>query len=202
MLIFGFFQFNPHPKTPHHQPPNAATVKAAQTVICEKIRLATGARLFEPEPEKKGNSNTGANLKLITQYAEKTAQILDCSEELLVLLHELLGMIESINAQDADVMETLSKRIFHLFQQDFGQFSQLSPSFHRALAHSAEFARYYQDQGFTIGELSETAQEAINAPTKKDVASFSFRGSHQKQNLGCFRRNWAFGDPFTMQYAE
>ena len=110
MLIFGFFQFNPHPKTPHHQPPNAATVKAAQTVICEKIRLATGARLFEPEPEKKGNSNTGANLKLITQYAEKTAQILDCSEELLVLLHELLGMIESINAQDADVMETLSKR--------------------------------------------------------------------------------------------
>ena len=162
--------------------------------------MATGARLFEPEPEKKGN--TGANLKLITQYAEKTAQILDCSEELLVLLHELLGMIESINAQDADVMETLSKRIFHLFQQDFGQFSQLSPSFHRALAHSAEFARYYQDQGFTIGELSETAQEAINAPTKKDVASFSFRGSHQKQNLGCFRRNWAFGDPFTMQYAE
>ena len=64
------------------------------------------------------------------------------------------------------------------------------------------FARYYQNRGFTIGELSETAQEAINAPTKKDVASFSFRGSHQKQNLGCFRRNWAFGDPVTMQYAE
>ena len=42
------------------------------------------------------------------------------------------------NAQDADVMETLSKRIFHLFQQDFGEFSQLSPSFHRALAHSAD----------------------------------------------------------------
>ena len=63
---------------------------------------------------------------------------MDCSEELLVLLHELLGMIESINAQDADVMETLSKRIFHLFQQDFGEFSQLSPSFHRALAHSAD----------------------------------------------------------------
>ena len=59
-----------------------------------------------------------------------------------------------------------------------------------------------QNRGFTIGELSETAQEAINAPTKKDVASFSFRGSHQKQNLGCFRRNWAFGDPVTMQYAE
>ena len=64
------------------------------------------------------------------------------------------------------------------------------------------YCLYYQAQGFTIGELSETAQEAINAPTKKDVASFSFRGSHQKQNLGYFRRNWAFGDPFTMQYAE
>ena len=36
-----------------HGKKDAATVKAAQTVICEKIRLATGARLFEPEPEKK-----------------------------------------------------------------------------------------------------------------------------------------------------
>ena len=111
-------------------------------------------------------------------------------------------MIESLKSQDADVMEILSKRVFDLFQKDFGEYSQLSPSFHRLLAHSAEFARYYQAQGFTIGELSETAQEAINAPTKRDVSSFSFRGSRQKQNLGCFRRNWAFGDPFTMEYAK
>ena len=100
--------------------------------------------------------------------------MLDCSEELLSVLHELLGMIESTKAQDPEVMESLSKRIFYLFQQDFGAFSQLSPSFHRALAHSAEFARYFQNRGFTIGELSETAQEAINAPTKKDVASLAF----------------------------
>ena len=53
---------------------------------------------------------------------------------------------------------------------DFGEFSQLSPSFHRAVAHSGEVARYFQAQGFTIGELSECAQEAINAPTKKDDA--------------------------------
>ena len=85
---------------------------------------------------------------------------------------------------------------------DFGEFSQLSPSFHRAVAHSGEVARYFQAQGFTIGELSECAQEAINAPTKKDVAQFSFRGSHKEQNLGCFKRNWAFSDPFTMEYAE
>ena len=178
------------------------SVKRSQDIICERLRLATGARLYEPEPEKKGNSNTGGNLKLITQHAEKTAGILDCSEEILVLIHELLGMIESINPQNADVMETLSKRIFDLYQEEFGMYSQISPSFHRALTHAAEFARYYQEQGFTIGELSETAQEAINAPTKRDVASFSFRGSHKSQNLGCFRRNWTFGDPYTLQYAE
>ena len=85
---------------------------------------------------------------------------------------------------------------------DFGEFSQLSPSFHRAVAHSGEVARYFQAQGFTIGELSECAQEAINAPTKKDVAQFSFRGSHKEQNLGCFKRHWAFSDPLTMEYAE
>ena len=101
------------------------------------------------------------------------ADILDCSEELLFLTHELLGMIESVKEQDPKVMEILSKRIFELFQEDFGQYSQLSPSFHRALVHSSEFAQYYQAQGFTIGELSETAQEAINAPTKKDVASLT-----------------------------
>ena len=60
----------------------------------------------------------------------------------------------------------------------------------------------FQAQGFTIGELSECAQEAINAPTKKDVAQFSFRGSHKKQNLGCLKRNWAFSDPLTLEYAE
>ena len=152
---------------------DTASVKSSQDVICERLRLETGARLFEPEPEKKGNSNTGANLKLITELPERVADILDCSEELLFLTHELLGMIESVKEQDPKVMEILSKRIFELFQEDFGQYSQLSPSFHRALVHSSEFAQYYQAQGFTIGELSETAQEAINAPTKKDVASLT-----------------------------
>ena len=58
---------------------------------------------------------------MITRFPEKTAQKLDCSEELLfLLLRELLGIIESIKAQDADVMEILSKRIFDLFQTDYG----------------------------------------------------------------------------------
>ena len=141
-----------------------------------------GARLFEPELEKNGNLNTGKNLKLITQFPEKTAQILDCSEELLFLLPELLRMIESIKAQDADVKEILSKRIFDIFQKYVGEFSQLFPPIHRLLAHFVEFVRYYHYHA--IGELSESAQGAINAQTKKDVSSFSLRGSHQKHNFG------------------
>ena len=78
----------------------------------------------------------------------------------------------------------------------------MNPSFHRAIAHSEEFAQYYHGEGFTIGEMSETAQEAINCPTKKDVAFFSYRGSHKSQNLQCFQRNWAFADPFTLEFAE
>ena len=100
------------------------------------------------------------------------------------------------------VFKMCPKKFFHLYQTDFGEFSNMSPSFHRATAHSEEFAQYYQSEGFTIGELSETAQEAINCPTKKDVAFFSFRGSHESQNLQCFQRNWTFADPFTMEFAE
>ena len=181
---------------------DSKSVKRAQDIICKRLQFATGARLFEPEPAKKGNSNTGVNLKTITQMAEKSAEILDCSQELLESLHELLGRIESLKPQDPVVLKNLSERIFHLFQTDFGEFSKMSPSFHRAISHSEEFAQYYQKEGFTIGEMSETAQEAINCPTKKDVAFFSFRGSHKSQNLQCFQRNWAFADPFTMEFAE
>ena len=58
----------------HFGKKDAATVKMAQNRICEKLSWATGARLFDPEPEKKGNSNTGQNLKLITGSPEKTSQ--------------------------------------------------------------------------------------------------------------------------------
>ena len=133
---------------------------------------------------------------------KKTAEILDCSQDLLESLHELLGRIESLKFQDPRVLKNLSERVFNLYQTDFGQFSKMNPSFHRAIAHSEEFAQYYQSEGFTIGEMSETAQEAINCPTKKDVAFFSYRGSHKSQNLQCFQRNWAFADPFTLEFAE
>ena len=111
-------------------------------------------------------------------------------------------MLESLESQNADDPEEMGKQVFELFQHDFGEFSQLSPLFHRAMAHSGEVARCFQAQGFTIGELTECAEEAINAPTNKDVAQFNFRGSHKEQNLGCFKRNWAFSDPFTTEYAR
>lgn len=178
------------------------SLKESQEVICEKLREVTGARLFEPEPAKKGNSNTGENLKLITKYPQKTASILDCSEELLFVMHEILGMLESTKQQNVSQMTILTERAFFLFKEDFGEYSQMSPSMHRALQHSVEFMIDYQDQGFAIGELSETAQEAINAPTKKDVSFYSYRGSHSAQNLGCFIRNWMTSDPCVLEYAE
>ena len=79
-------------------------------------------------------------------------------------------MLESLESQNADDPEEMGKQVFELFQHDFGEFSQLSPSFHRAVAHSGEVARYFQAQGFTIGELSKSAQEAINAPKKRCCA--------------------------------
>ena len=117
-------------------------------------------------------------------------------------MHEILGMLESTKKQDVNQLRILAERAFFLFKQDFGDFSQMSPSLHRALQHSVEFMVGYQEQGFTIGELSETAQEAINAPTKKNTSLFSFRGSYSAQNLGCFIRNWMTSDPSVLEYAE
>lgn len=134
------------------------SLKASQDIICEKLREVTGARLFEPEPAKKGNSNTGENLKLITKFPEKTASILDCSEELLFIMHEILGMLESTKKQNVNQLKTLSERAFLLFKEDYGDYSAMSPSLHRTLQHSVEFMADYQDLGFAVGELSETAQ--------------------------------------------
>ena len=169
---------------------------------CAEIVVCVFVYVFPSLPAKKGNSDTGEHLKLIIKYPEKTASILDCSEELLFIMHELLGMLESTKQQDVNQLKMLAERALFLFKQDFGDYSQMSPSLHRALQHSVEFMADYQDQGFTIGELSETAQEAINAPTKKDVSLYSFRGSHGAQNLGCFIRNWMTSDPYVLEYAE
>lgn len=181
---------------------DGASVKESQLEICQKLREATGGRYFEPEPSKGGNSNTGQNLKLITKNPQLVAPILDCSEELLFSLHEVLSMIESTKRQDVKLMTTLSENVFNLFQRDFGAYSTMSPSLHRALQHSSEFIEKYQSEGLTLGALSECAQEAINTDSKKDVRDNSFRGSHAKQNLNCFNRNWTFSDPQTFYHCN
>ena len=91
----------------HFGKKDAATVKMAQNRICEKLSWATGARLFDPEPEKKGNSNNGENLKLITQYPEKTAKILDCCEFLAFVVHTK-SKIWVVSAE-IGLLETLSR---------------------------------------------------------------------------------------------
>ena len=55
---------------------------------------------------------------------------------------------------------------------------------------------------YSLVFFDDFPQEAINAPTKKDVAFYSFRGSHSAQNLGCFVRNWMTSDPSVLEYAE
>ena len=91
----------------------------------------------------------------MTKYPSKAAPILDCSEELLFVTHEVLGQLESTDEQNVKEFEQLSERAFSLFKKDFGEYSQISPSFHRALQHGGEFMADYQADGFTIGELSE-----------------------------------------------
>ena len=71
------------------------SAKDALKEICVEIRKETGATLFVPEPEKKGNSNTGVNLKTVTKESHKTASILKCSTELLDKLDRLLEIVES-----------------------------------------------------------------------------------------------------------
>ena len=109
---------------------------------------------------------------------EDVFYVIPKSEELLFVTHELLGQLESKEEQNVEEFELLAKRAFSLVKKDFGGYSQLNPSFHRALQHGAEFMAEYQTDGFTVGELSECAQEAINAPTKADVSRFSFQGSY------------------------
>ena len=73
--------------------------------------------------------------KIVTKYPSKAAPILDCSEELLFVTHEVLGQLESTDEQNVKEFEQLSERAFSLFKKDFGEYSQISPSFHRALRH-------------------------------------------------------------------
>ena len=73
--------------------------------------------MFEPEPEKHGNSNTGENLRRVTRESEKSSIILGCSQILVDNLHELLGRIESLEKQNLKEIEILSKSTYILWKQ-------------------------------------------------------------------------------------
>ena len=130
------------------------------------------------------------------------ATILNCSPDLIFMMHELLSSIESIDQQNPVLTETLAKNVFNLFKEEFEEYSNISPSLHRVLQHSVLLINVYQENGYSLGTMSECAQEAIHFDSKRDVKSFSFHGSHSQQNLDCFHRNWVNSDFGTFIHAK
>jgi hypothetical protein len=98
-------------------------------ILCRKVREATGARLFEVDAAVAGNSNTGENLKQLTKHPELVANILDCSEDLIHSMHELLAGIESTEMQDVNVHEHLAEHVFNIFKEEFGEYSNITHHF-------------------------------------------------------------------------
>ena len=105
---------------------------------------ATGTRLFEPEPRTGGNSNTGGNLKIIVDQSTATDEILDCSEEFLVTLKQLLDRVQSLEMQQPQFIEFLCEKTYFLFMKEFGDHYSISPSFHRVMYHFTEYIEFFQ----------------------------------------------------------
>ena len=142
-----------------------------------------------------GNSNTGVNMKIVLDESSVTHEILDCSEEFLVTLKQLVNRVESLEMQQPQFIEFLCEKTYFLFMKEFGDHYSISPSFHRVLYHFTEFLDFFQSQGITIGYLSEQAIEATNFDSKQNVLRHSYRGSYEQQNLDCFRKSWWVSDP-------
>ena len=133
-----------------------------------------------------GNSNTGVNMKIVLD------EILDCTEEFLVTLKQLLDRVESLEMQQPQFIEFLCEKTYFLFMKEFGDHKS---KFHMIIYHFIEFLDFFQSQGITIGELSEQAVEATNYDSKQNVLRHSYRGSYRQQNLDCFRKSWWASDP-------
>ena len=134
-------------------------------------------------------------MKTVLDDSNVTHKILDCNEELLLTVKQLLDRVESLEMQQPEFIEFLCEKTYYLFMKEFGEHYSISPSFHKVLYHFTEFIEYFQSQGVTIGELSEQAVEATNYDSKENVKRHSFRGSYVQQNLDCFRRSWWVSDP-------
>ena len=103
------------------------------------FKEATGARLFEPEPKTGGNWNTGVNLKTVLNESSVTHTILDCSEEFLLTLKQLLDRVQSLEMQQPQFIEFLCEKTYFLFMKEFGEHYSISPSLHRVLYHFTEY---------------------------------------------------------------
>ena len=165
----------------------------AKKIICNEIQESIGSRLYEPEAEKQGNSNTGENLKKVTEESSKTAKILNCSKELVENLHEVFARIESVKFQDIEKMKFVCQKTYTLFKREF-PLSNMCPSLHRALQHSPEYMEYFQKRGYSLGEMSEQGLEATNFDSKESRRRHSRRGTHKDSNVDCFHRSWWSSD--------
>ena len=59
--------------------------------------------------------------------------------------------------------------------------------------HIFIITKSFQSEVFTIGELSETAQEAFNYDDKANVQDFSYK----QQKIDTIHRNWTASNPLT-----
>ena len=96
-------------------------------------------------------------MKIILDESTATHEILDCSEEFLVTLKQLVNRVESLEMQQPQFIEFLCEKTYFLFMKEFGDHHAKSTSFHRVIYQFTEFLDFFQSQGITIGELSEQA---------------------------------------------
>ena len=59
-----------------------------------------------------GNSITGVNMKIVLDESSVTHEILDCSEEFLITLKQLLDRVESLEMQQPQLIEFLGEKTY------------------------------------------------------------------------------------------
>ena len=169
--------------------------------VCAEIQNSFGSRLYQPDPENSGNSNTGENLRRLTspENTAKTAEILDCKKEFLDNLNTVLNILESCEMQNISKTEALCRTTFEMYKENFPGLP-MSPSLHRALQHTPIYMQYFQTRGVTIGDMSEQGQEASNYDVKQNRKHHSDQSSHEKSNLQCFERSWWSSDFLVLMF--
>ena len=68
-------------------------------------------------------------MKIVLDESSVTHEILDCSEEFLVTLKQLVNRVESLEMQQPQFIEFLCEKTYFLFMKEFGDHYSISPSF-------------------------------------------------------------------------